>query len=115
MHTYWSSLVLELAPGITAVTAGILAALPGQSILRQSRRGRARSAIAYLAGLLAGFATTVLLVLTVGKSADSSAVLGGGLLGAFFGPFVGMARAKWLGPAKTPRPRNTEMVRGLSR
>jgi hypothetical protein len=97
----------------------MLAACPAHTLLRQYGRGRAREAIAYLAGLAAGLALTAALlfvfpVVSAGRIAEA------GLIGAFFGPFAGMLRAKWERPRRRAgRPRARRASRppwdGLSR
>jgi hypothetical protein len=49
----------DLLPATAFWFVVVLAALPAFSIMRQSKRGRARSAIAYLAGLFFGLAATI--------------------------------------------------------
>src|SRR5262245_24480601 len=112
MNSYWSSLAVETSPGLTLALVAFLAALPPYNVLRQRGRGRARSAIAYLMGLAAGLACTVVLALVLRRLADPAAVIGAGLLAAFFAPFIGMARAKWERPRRPPR--NPVMVRDFS-
>jgi hypothetical protein len=112
MNSYWSRLAVETSPGLTLALVAFLAALPPYSVLRQRGRGRARSAVAYLLGLAAGLASTVVLALLLEHFADPSVIIGAGLTAAFFAPFVGMARAKWERPRR-PR-RSPVMVRDLS-
>jgi hypothetical protein len=115
MNGYVPSLIVTFAPGLTLVVATAFAALAAFSLLRQSRRGRARSAIAYLSGLLSGIAVTGVLAVTIGTIPDDNGpVIAGGLLGAFFGPFAGMLRAVWHQPARR-QPRDADMLRGVSR
>jgi hypothetical protein len=75
-----------------AVFLGVstLAAVPAYYLLRRTDEGRARSAIAYLLGFMAGIVATALLPL-----ADSTASQAG-LLAAFTGPLLGMARAGYM-------------------
>ncbi|KAB2917793.1 MAG: hypothetical protein F9K29_09090 [Hyphomicrobiaceae bacterium] len=113
MHTYWSSLAVEASPGLTMAFAAFLAALPPYALLRQSGRGRARSAVGYLCGFAAGLAGTVLASIAILAFADRAAVLQAGAFGAFFGPFVGIARAKWEGRRKPPK--RPAMARSFSR
>jgi hypothetical protein len=103
MNMVWSSLAGEASPGLTLAGVAVLAALPPYKLLRQSSHGPARSAIGYLSGLLAGLAATAFLAIVVLGFANRSAVVEAGAWAAFFGPFVGMARAKWDGPRKSPR------------
>jgi hypothetical protein len=96
---YWSSLASETSPGLALVVAAVLASLASYSLLKHASRGRARSAIAYLSGLILGLSATIALA----PFADPATVVGPGVLGAFFGPFLGMVRAKWEGPPKRRR------------
>jgi hypothetical protein len=87
----------EVMPGVVLVWVCVAAAIPAYRILLVSSRGRARSAIAYLSGLFTGIGTTMLLFMLIGVMAEDAPQIGGiGLLGALFGPLLGMARAKWL-------------------
>ena len=103
MHAYWSSLVAETPPGLALVASTVLAGFVPYALLRATRHGRARTAIAYLSGLAIGLAVTVLLAVVTSPYRDPGTIIGPGLLGAFFGPFIGMLRAKWEGPAKKRR------------
>ena len=103
MHTYWSSVVAETPPGLALVAATVLAGLAPYTLLRATRRGRARTSLAYLSGLAVGLLVTVVLAAIISPYGDPGSVIGPGLLGAFFGPFIGMLRAKWEGPAKKRR------------
>ena len=89
--------VADVLPGVTLILVGSLSALPAYRIVRRQRPGRARSAIGYLSGFAVGGLTIVLL------SSMAGPVHGSGLVGAFFGPFIGMARAKWKRPRRRPR------------
>jgi hypothetical protein len=113
MSMYWSSLAGEASPGLTLAGVALLASLPPYKLLRQSREGRARSAVGYLAGFLAGLAATAFLAIVVLESADRTAVMEAGVWAAFFGPFIGMIRAKWEGPRKSPR--GVQALRGWPR
>lgn len=68
----------------------ILAAMPAYYVLRRTNQGRARGAIAYLGGFLFGFAGFLLLPTRDPILAQSA------LLAAFFGPFMGMSRARYM-------------------
>jgi predicted lysophospholipase L1 biosynthesis ABC-type transport system permease subunit len=95
----WSFLA-EVFPGVALSLVGFVAAVPPYVLLRQSDRGRARSAISYLCGLAAGLAVTACLATLSQTFADADAITAAGLLSSFLFPFVGMARAKWDGPRK---------------
>ena len=97
MSEYWTDFAVEVLPGVALIIVGALAATPAYKILRHHRRGRACSAIGYLAGFALGVWTTVLLTVIVGAVEEP------GLVAAFVGPFVGMARAKWELPQRRPR------------
>jgi hypothetical protein len=100
---YWSSLASETSPGLALVVATVLAGLASYSLLKHGSRGRARSALSYLCGLVLGLLATVVITMALSPYADPAAVVGPGVLGAFFGPFIGMLRAKWEGPPKRRR------------
>jgi hypothetical protein len=112
VSSHWWRFVAEISPGLTLALVGFLAAVPPYSLLRKSGRGRARSAVAYLAGLVTGLASavvvTALLLPTVGRATIAEA----GLFSAFFGPFAGMVRATW---ERTGRRQRRTAARGYSR
>jgi hypothetical protein len=96
--------VADVVPGLVLVAASYLAALPAFRIVRQSSRGRARGAIAWMSGFFMGVIATMLLSVTIGAIANpNAAVSAGGLLGSFLGPFVGITYGKWLGPLRKKR------------
>jgi len=93
MHTAY--VASDLLPAMAFWLVALLAAGPAFSIMRQGRRGRARSAIAYLAGFFLG------LLLTVGLSFAAALLLradypifNAGVTAAFLGPFTGLVHAK---------------------
>jgi hypothetical protein len=93
----------ETFPGIALVWITVMAALPAAKIVGRSRHGRARAAVAYLAGFGAGLVMTFALAGIVASMSEDSAELGTlGLLGSFLGPFLGMGRASW---RRSPRRR----------
>ena len=101
---YRAGLIAEVVPGLVLVASSYLASLPAFRITRQSNRGRARGAMAWLCGFLTGVLATVILTGTLDDVAAANASLSAtGLLGAFVGPFVGIAHGKWLGPIKRRR------------
>ena len=77
------------ASALFAVFVGLIAALPAYSFTHQSRRGRARSAIAYLSGLAAGIVAAVVLFQVLQTLTLSMTFGEATLAGSFFGPFVG--------------------------
>jgi hypothetical protein len=93
--SYWWSFVAETAPGVTLSIVGFVAAAPAYVLVRQSERGRARTAIAYLYGLSSGLLTTVLLSRLFCWFVEADAIVEPGVFSSFFFPFLGMARAKW--------------------
>jgi hypothetical protein len=85
----------DLLPAAAFWLVAVLAAVPAFSIVRQSRRGRARSAIAYLAGLFLGLAAAVGLALAVASlSTTDASPFNAGVTAAFLGPFTGIVHAK---------------------
>src|SRR5689334_24697211 len=58
-HMHNAYVASDLLPALAFWLVALLAALPAFGIMRQGRRGRARSAIAYLAGFFFGLALTV--------------------------------------------------------
>jgi hypothetical protein len=113
MHRYVSSLSGELSPGLVLALSALLGGAAAYLPLCQTARGRARSAIAYLAGLAAGLTATACAVAALHSKADGDAMAVAGLLGSFFGPFLGMLRARW---RRKHRPaRRRAMAEGLSR
>jgi hypothetical protein len=99
--------IFEVMPGVVLVWVCVAAAIPPYRILLASRRGRARSAIAYLSGFFIGIGTTMLLFALIGVMAEDAPQIGAiGLLGSLLGPLFGMARAKWL-RATRRRPRHS--------
>jgi hypothetical protein len=103
VHSHWWSFVAEAAPGVTLSLVGFIAAAPAYVLVRQSERGRARTAIAYLCGLSLGLFATVLLSRLLHWFVEPDAVVGPGVFSSFFFPFVGIARAKWERPRKRSR------------
>ena len=67
-----------------------LAATPAYYLLRRTSEGRARGSIAYLLGLAVGLTAASFI------STPDNPTLGAGLLGAFVGPWLGMARAAYM-------------------
>ena len=103
MHTYLLSMASETSPGVVLVVAAVLASVASYSLLRHASRGRARSALSYLCGMATGLVATTSCMMILHPYADPAIMIGPGILGAFFGPFLGMLRAKWEGPPKRRR------------
>ena len=111
MRDFWWSFVADTSPGLVLSVAGMLAAWVPYGLMRQSDRGRARSAIAYLCGLGTGLVVTALSVAVLQFFAETNAIVAAGLLGSFLFPFLGVGRAKWDRPRK--KPRGAAMVRSV--
>jgi purine-cytosine permease-like protein len=79
-----------------------LSASPAYYFLRRTDRGRARGSIAYLSGFIVGMFATCLL-----PPADPR-MFEAGLVAAFAGPFIGMARAGYM---RRRRERNKQLRR----
>jgi len=85
----------DLLPAMAFWLVALLAAGPAFAIMRQGRRGRARSAIAYLAGFFLGLALTVgLSFAAVALLAADCPLFNAGVTAAFLGPFTGLVHAK---------------------
>ena len=82
--------MLGPAQVIAFAVVALVAASPAYYFLRRTSEGRARGAIAYIAGFLTGIAATSLLMPV------RPPVVEAGLLAAFVGPFLGMTRARWI-------------------
>ena len=113
MHSYVSSLVSDVSPGLALAVVALLAAVPPYLALCQSARGRARSAVGYRLGLATGLAATVVSVVALRAHADAQAIVAAGFLASFFSPFVGMLRAKWRRKGRPARRRT--VAEGFSR
>lgn len=113
MHSYVSSLVSDVSPGLALALVALLAAVPPYFALCQSARGRARSAVGYLLGLATGLAATVVSVVALRAHADAQAIVAAGFLASFFSPFAGMLRAKWRRKGRPSRRRT--VAEGFSR
>jgi hypothetical protein len=101
MHKSWSGFVVEVVPGLALAVTIAGAAIVAFAILSRWRRGRARSAIAYLAAYFSGLAITAFFALAASVlGRDSNAVLAAGLLAAFAGPFCGIGVALLRLPAR---------------
>ena len=95
MLIHWWSFVAETAPGVTLSVVGFVAAASAYALVRQSERGRARLAIAYLCGFSSGLLATVLISRLFFWFVETDAIAKPGVLSSFFFPFLGMMRAKW--------------------
>ena len=97
MNMILAGLIGDAAPGVSMAVVLVAAAVPARAIMQKGRHGRARSAIAYLSGLMLGVWIAVILSATARHVAEAS------LLGAFVGPFIGLAWGKWQGPRERIR------------
>lgn len=84
----------DLMPAVAFWLVAVLAAVPAFCIVRQARRGRARSAIAYLAGFFLGLAASVALALAATLITPDASLFNAGVTAAFLGPFTGIVHAK---------------------
>lgn len=95
------NVVMDAAPAVTVALAAVAAAWPAYATLRRAKPGRARSAIAYLLGFFAGLAATwAMLAFAGGRALEPAAIVTGGLLASFIGPFIGLLHAKLRGPMR---------------
>lgn len=93
--------ILDVTPGVAFVVILFAAALTARALLRRSSRGRARAAIAYLAGLGAGVTSTAAICILLEQLLDPTPALGSiGLFASLVGPFAGMLHARWLRPRR---------------
>lgn len=85
----------DLLAAVAFWIVALVAAVPAFRVVRQRRRGRARSSIAYLAGFFTGLAAAVSVALAADLlfTADAS-VFNAGVTAAFLGPFTGIVHAK---------------------
>ena len=58
---YRAAFVAEVVPGLVLVASALIAALPAFRVVRQSARGRARGAMAWIFGFTLGVIATMLL------------------------------------------------------
>jgi hypothetical protein len=101
---YRAGLLAEVVPGAMLIACAFVAALPAFRVLRMSASGRARSAVAWILGFLAGLAAAVSLSIAIGEVAGPNGSVGASaLLGCFLGPFIGIVHAKLAGPVRKRR------------
>ena len=100
---YRTGFPADVLPGLMLIATAYTAALAAFRIVRQSGRGRARSAIAWIVGFGSGLLTLLVLSVAAATINLRGSVSGEGLLGSFVGPFIGIGHAKWLGPVKKKR------------
>ena len=98
---YRTSFVVDVLPGVVLIASGYAAASVAFRIVRQSSRGRARSALAWISGFAIGLLTMLLLPIALPTSHPS--VSAEGIVGAFVGPFIGILYGRWMRPEKKKR------------
>src|SRR5215831_18253511 len=81
---YRASFVVDVLPGVVLIASGYAAACVAFRIVRQSSRGRARSAMAWIFGFAVGLLT--MLLFPIALSTAHSSVSAEGIVGAFVGP-----------------------------
>ena len=107
---YNANLATDLAPVAVVVTVAFAAGLPAYLIVSRAKRGRARSAIAYLLGFGAGLLMTSFLGGAMKPfSADEVPMPVVGLIASFIGPFIGMMHAKLHEPMRRRSRRSTSL------
>jgi hypothetical protein len=100
---YRASFVVDVLPGVVLIASGYAAASAAFRIVRQSSRGRARSAMAWISGFAMGLLTMLLLSIAVPTPHSSASVSAEGIVGAFVGPFIGILYGRWVRPEKKRR------------
>jgi len=103
MHTALAS--PALTPAFAVAVVAFASGWPAYATLRRTRRGRARSAIAYLLGFFSGIGATILLTAVVGSAATGPSVAAAGMLTSFVAPFAGLVHGKLRGPIRRRMPR----------
>jgi multisubunit Na+/H+ antiporter MnhB subunit len=98
---YRASFVVNVLPGVVVVASGYAAAAVAFRIVRQSSRGRARSALAWICGFAIGLLT--MLLVPIALPTPQPAVSAEGIVGAFVGPFIGILYGRWVRPEKKKR------------
>jgi hypothetical protein len=96
-------IIRDAVPGLVLVLVLAVAALPAERIAGSSTRGRARTAVAYLAGFGSGLITSALVATFAALRSDPQPLGALTLLGSFVGPFVGLASAWWSPPKRRGR------------
>ena len=91
---------------LLAFIVGVTAAVPAFALTHRSRRGRVRSAVAYLSGFAFGICSAVVLFQMLQALAVNMPFGSAALAGAFFGPFAGLMWGVWVrsGRKKNRRP-----------
>ena len=103
-------IIRDAVPGLVLVFVLAMAALPAERIAASSTRGRARTAVAYLAGF-GRWAHYQRVVATFAALRRDPQALGAlALLGSFVGPFVGLVRAGLVVASQTPEPSNSPQL-----
>jgi membrane associated rhomboid family serine protease len=98
---YRASFIVSVLPGVVLIASGYAAALVAFRIVRQSSRGRARSAMAWISGFAIGLFT--MLLFPIALPTPHPSVSAEGIVGAFVGPFIGILYGRWVRPEKKKR------------
>ena len=127
-HMHNAYVASDLLAAMAFWLVALLAAGPAFAIMRQGRRGCARSAIAYLAGFFLGLALTVgLSFAAAALMRRRTALFNAGVTAAFLGPFTGLVhaaaaargggqsgprpdRSRWRGPHRQSIPRARRLL-----
>src|SRR5436309_15719185 len=81
---------------LLAFIVGVTAALPAFALMHRWRRGRVRSAVAYLSGFALGICSAAVLFQMLQALGVNMAFASAALAGAFFGPFAGLMWGVWV-------------------
>jgi|SRR6478672_8412132 hypothetical protein len=81
---------------LLAFIVGVTAAVPAFALTHRSRRGRVRSAVAYLSGFALGMCSAAVLFQMLQVLAVTMPFGSAALAGAFFGPFAGLMWGAWI-------------------
>jgi hypothetical protein len=96
-------IIRDAVPGLVLAFVLAMAALPAERIAASSTRGRARTAVAYLAGFACGVVTGTMVATFAALRRDPQPLSALALFGSFVGPFVGLASAWWSAPKRRGR------------
>ena len=96
-------IIRDAVPGLVLVLVLVMAALPAERIAASSTRGRARTAVAYLAGFGSGLLISVFVGTFAGLRRDPQPLSALCLMGSFVGPFFGLASASFHRPRRRRR------------
>ena len=88
-------IIRDAVPGLVLVLVLTTAAIPAERIAASSTRGRARTAVAYLAGFGTGLLMSALVATFAALRRDPQPLGALCLFGSFLGPFVGLTSASF--------------------